>query len=92
VLPKGSNVRIEFVFEAGDEGAGELGETLAKEKASGVNGERIWSWRFDAKGSAGALQAADFAAYEPTKQRVRTVGADERKMRQSMDRRLIGDL
>jgi hypothetical protein len=79
---------LRHCFLRGDEGAGELGEALAKEKASGVQGERIWSWRFDAKGSAGAPQAADFAAYETTKQLVRTIGADERKMRQSMDRLL----
>jgi hypothetical protein len=88
VLPKAYDVRIEFVFEAGDEGAGELVRALETEKASGAYGERIWSWRFDEKGSAGALQAADFAAYETAKQMVRAIGADDRKIRQSMDRLL----
>jgi len=88
VLPKAHDVRIEFVFEAGDEGASELAAALESEKKSGAHGERIWSWTFDNKGSAGALQAADFAAYETTKQLVRTIGADERRIRQSMDRLL----
>ena len=77
------SVKIEFVFEAGDEGAGELAAALKREQASGPYAGRI-SWKFENKG-VGALQAADFVAYETTKQLVRTIGADEREMRKSLD-------
>lgn len=83
VTEKGKNVPVEFVFEEGDEGAGQLAEQLRKEQESGMFVGRI-QWRFDGKGVA-ALQAADFAAYETTKQLVRTIGADERAMRRSLD-------
>lgn len=83
VTEKGKNVPVEFVFEEGDEGTGQLTEQLRKEQQSGMFVGRI-QWRFDRKGVA-ALQAADFAAYETTKQLVRTIGADERAMRRSLD-------
>lgn len=79
-------MQIEFVFEAGDEGAGELAGQLEKEKASGRYGRRIWAWSFEDKRGIGALQAADFAAYETTKQLVRTIGAEERAIRKSLER------
>lgn len=78
-------VPVEFVFEAGDDGAGELGEQLRKEQASGKFVGRILRWSFVDKRGVGALQAADFAAYETTKQLVRTIGADERAMRKSLE-------
>lgn len=78
-------VSVEFVFEAGDEDAGELGEQLRKEQASGKFAGRILRWSFEDKRGVAALQAADFAAYETTKQLVRTIGADERAMRKSLE-------
>jgi hypothetical protein len=82
---KAASVPVEFVFESGDEGAGELDEQLKKEAAAGKFAGRILRWRFENKRGVGALQAADFAAYETTKQLVRTIGADERAMRKSME-------
>jgi hypothetical protein len=85
VTNKGKNVPVEFVFEAGDEGAGELNHQLEKEQASGKYAGRIVRWSFENKRGVGALQAADFAAYETTKQLVRTIGAEERAMRKSLE-------
>jgi hypothetical protein len=65
------------VFEAGDEGAGDLAAQLRHEQESGSFAGRIVRVSFESK-QVGALQAADFAAYETTKQLVRTIGADER--------------
>ena len=73
---------MEFVFEEGDEGAGQLAEQLRKEQDRGCS--PAGSVAIRPKGVA-ALQAADFAAYETTKQLVRTIGADERAMRRSLD-------
>ena len=86
VLDKAYDLRTEFVFEAGDEGAGELDAALRREKESGVHGRRIWSWTFAEKANSGAIQAADFAAYETTKQMVRTIAVDPRDVRKSMSR------
>lgn len=83
---KGKSVPVEFVFESGDEGAGELGEMLSREQQAGTYAGRVLAWRFENKRGVGALQAADCAAYETTKQLVRTIGAEERAMRKSMDR------
>jgi hypothetical protein len=83
---KAKDVGVAFVFESGDEGAGELGEALKKEQRTGTYAGRILAWHFENKRGIGALQAADFAAYETTKQLVRTIGAEERAMRKSMDR------
>ena len=80
---KGRNVPVEFVFEAGDKGAGELAESLTREQARGPYAGRI-AWKFGDK-KIGALQAADVAAYETTKQLVRTIGVDEREMRKSLE-------
>jgi len=82
---KGKGVAVEFVFESGDEGAGELDEQLKKEQAGGTFAGRVLRWSFESKRGIGALQAADFAAYETTKQLVRTIGAEERAMRKSME-------
>lgn len=84
VTEKGTSVPVEFVFEAGDEGAGELEIQLRKEHESGKYANRIVPVTFRAK-EAAALQAADFAAYETTKQLVRTIGADERATRKSLE-------
>lgn len=83
---KGKSVPVEFVFEFGDEGAGALDDALKKEQTNGKYSGRILDWKFENKRGVGALQAADFAAYETTKQLVRTIGAEERAMRKSMDR------
>lgn len=72
------------MFEAGDEGAGHLAVQLRKEQESGIFAGRIVQVSFESK-QVGALQAADFAAYETTKQLVRTIGADERAMRKSLE-------
>ena len=83
---KGKSVPVDFVFESGDEGAGELDEQLKKEQAGGKFAGRVLRWSFESKKGIGALQAADFAAYETTKQLVRTIGAEERAMRKSMEK------
>ena len=84
VTERGKRVPVEFVFEAGDEGAGELAELLRNEQESGMFAGRIMRVSFEPK-QVGALQAADFAAYETTKQLVRTIGADERTTRKSLE-------
>lgn len=81
----GKKVPVEFIFEAGDEGAGELAEQIRKEQGAGMFAGRIVNCTFVDKRGLGALQAADFAAYETTKQLVRTVGADDKAMRKSFD-------
>lgn len=60
-------------------------EQLKKEQDAGKFAGRILRWSFENKRGIGALQAADFAAYETTKQLVRTIGAEERAMRKSME-------
>jgi hypothetical protein len=85
VTERGKNVPVEFVVEAGDEGAGQLAEQLEKEQVSGLFAGRILRCSFENKRGVGALQAADFAAYETTKQLVRTIGAYERAMRRSLE-------
>jgi len=84
VTEKGNSVPVEFVFEAGDEGAGELENQLRKEQESGKYAGRLVQVSFKGK-EVGALQAADFAAYETTKQLVRTIGAEERATRKSLE-------
>jgi hypothetical protein len=71
--------------EAGVEGAGELAEQLKKEHTSGMFAGRIMRCTFEDKRQVAALQSADFAAYETTKQLGRTIGADERAMRRSLE-------
>lgn len=64
-----SEVPLEFIFETGDAGAGELDEQLGKERKFGILRLRRGSWRFENKApGTGALQAADLAAYETAKQ------------------------
>jgi len=77
---------VAFVFEAGDEGAAELITQLQEEKRSGSFAKRIMSLSFEDKREYGALQAADLAAYETTRQLVRTIGAEERDKRKSLMR------
>lgn len=84
VTERENAARVEFVFEQGDEGAGELESQLQREQQTGVVAGRIVNVTFGDKQIA-ALQAADFAAYETTKQLVRTIGAEERAMRRSLD-------
>jgi hypothetical protein len=84
VTEREKSLPVEFVFEAGDEGAGELASQLRKEHESGIFAGRIVRVSFESK-QVGALQAADFAAYETTKQLVRTIGADERATRKSLE-------
>jgi hypothetical protein len=85
VTEAGLKVPVEFVFELGDEGAGELQNQLQREQESGMFAGRIVKVSFLNKRGVGALQAADFAAYETTKQLVRTIGAEERPMRKSLE-------
>ena len=86
VTERENAARVEFVFEQGrDQGAGELESQLRREQQNwSRSAGRIVNVTFGDKQIA-ALQAADFAAYETTKQLVRTIGAEERAMRRSLD-------
>jgi hypothetical protein len=77
-------IRLPRSSAAGDEGAGPLAAQLRKEQESGIFAGWIVRVSFESK-QVGALQAADFAAYETTKQLVRTIGADERATRKSLE-------
>jgi hypothetical protein len=85
ITEAGKSVSIEFVFESGDDGAVELERQLQIEQESGAFAGRIAKVSFLNKRGVGALQVADFAAYETTKQLVRTIGSDERPTRRSLD-------
>ena len=77
---------VDFVFEAGDQDAGNLAELMRKEAKTGLVAGRIASCAFIDKRKLGALQAADLAAYETTKQLVRTIEAEQRGVRKSLTR------
>jgi hypothetical protein len=59
---------------------------MRKESAMGLIAGRIASCAFVDKRELGALQAADLAAYETTKQLVRTIKAEQRAVRKSLTR------
>ena len=89
VEQQGSDASVACLFEAGDEGSGEVLEalTVAKKRHAGFD-RRLRLTVFVEKKEP-PLQAADFFAYETAKQVLRNIGADQRDVRKSL-RRLLG--
>jgi len=89
VKSKGITQPIACVFESGDDRKGQIIGAVASARKKGAEYDtRLDSLRFEAKGSAWGLEAADLLAYETAKHIPRKVGLDPTPIRKSLWRLL----